>query len=139
MFIHDVKYAGTTVQDKYAKVEAKLENKVDALLVTSLDDIAWLLNLRGLDIKCNPVIFAYLIFFPKSESPQESTTRLFIDAVKVSDEEVATHLRENRVEIAEYNSITDALSELVAQNKRIGYDETVCNQRLYELFQSTNP
>ena len=44
-------------------MDEKLGKSVDALLVTTLDDIASVLNLRGNDIKFNPVFFAYLIFF----------------------------------------------------------------------------
>lgn len=64
MFIHEVKYSGETVQEKYNKVAAKLDKNLHALLVTTLDDIDWLLNLRGKDIKYNPVFFSYLLFFP---------------------------------------------------------------------------
>ena len=63
VFVHDEKYAGMSVQDKWAKVNAKLENKVECLLVTSLDDIGWLCNLRCQgDIPFNPVFFAYALF-----------------------------------------------------------------------------
>lgn len=68
VFIHEVKYSGSTVQEKFDKLDAKLERKVDAFIVTSLDDIAWFLNLRGQDIKCNPVFFSYLLFFPSTET-----------------------------------------------------------------------
>jgi Xaa-Pro aminopeptidase len=62
VFVHDIKYAGEAVLDKYKRVSAKLGPSVDALLVTTLDDIAWFLNLRGSDIPFNPVFFSYLIY-----------------------------------------------------------------------------
>ena len=47
----------------------KLTDSVDVLLVTTLDDIAWFLNLRGNDIPFNPVFFSYLIYYlPKGET-----------------------------------------------------------------------
>lgn len=64
VFVHDVKYAGLSVQDKFGKVADKLAKKVDALLITTLDDIDWIVNMRGDDIKYNPVFFAYALFFP---------------------------------------------------------------------------
>lgn len=67
MFIHEVKYSGAAVSQKFDKVAAKLEKKVDALLITTLDDIDWLLNLRGKDISYNPVFISYLIFYPSLE------------------------------------------------------------------------
>lgn len=66
-FIHEEKYAGSTVQEKYVKVAAKLEKKVDVLLVTTLDDIDWVLNMRGTDISYNPVFISYLLFHPALE------------------------------------------------------------------------
>ena len=109
VFIHEANYSGATVQEKFEKVNAKLDKKVDALLLTSLDDIAWLLNLRGSDIKYNPVIISYLIFFPVTETNTSATVKLFIDSVKVSDEVIKAHLLENRIEVADYNSVTETL------------------------------
>lgn len=65
--MHDIKYNGKSVKEKYAEVIKKVDNSVDVLLVTTLDDIAWLLNLRGSDIDYNPVFFAYLMFFIPSK------------------------------------------------------------------------
>jgi Xaa-Pro aminopeptidase len=66
--VHEVKYAGLTVQEKFKKVEEKLQKKADALLVTTLDDIDWLLNLKGQDIPYNPVFFSYMLFMnPREE------------------------------------------------------------------------
>lgn len=64
VFVHDVKYAGLSVQEKFGKVADKLAKKVYALLITTLDDIDWIVNMRGNDIKYNPVFFAYALFFP---------------------------------------------------------------------------
>ena len=64
VFIHEEKYAGESVKEKYKKVANKLDKKIEALLVTTLDDIDWVLNLRGRDISYNPVFISYLLFFP---------------------------------------------------------------------------
>lgn len=71
VFVHEEKYSGESVQQKYTKVAAKLENKVDALLVSTLDDIDWLINLRGNDIAFNPVFISYLIFYPSTTEGQK--------------------------------------------------------------------
>jgi Xaa-Pro aminopeptidase len=60
------------------KVDAKLAGKVDVLLVTTLDDIDWITNLRGNDIQCNPVFFSYLLFHA-SKVDQKSRIQLFIN------------------------------------------------------------
>lgn len=140
VFIHDLKFSGATVQEKFAKVAAKLEKKVDVLLITTLDDIDWIVNLRGNDIKYNPVFFSYALFFPSTEEGVPSTLRLFINSSKVADNEaVQAHLKENNIEIFEYEAITDHLVTLAAEKKRIGYDENNCNQQLFEAFKEANP
>ena len=79
----DMKYAGVSSLDKQAKIASKLSNaEYEALLVTTLDDICWLTNLRGTDITFNPVFFAYALFYPK-RSAEECRLELFIRAEKV--------------------------------------------------------
>jgi Xaa-Pro aminopeptidase len=116
-----------------------LDKKVDALLVSSLDDIDWILNLRGNDIAYNPVFISYFIFFPVIEEGQQHHAKLFIDAPKVSDESVQNHLKANRVEVCPYDGIWECLTDLTQNKKRIGYDENVCNQRLFEVIESAKP
>lgn len=56
----DLKYCGKSVPDKLADLRKKMEDKAAQVhLLTSLDDIAWLFNLRGGDVECNPVALAY--------------------------------------------------------------------------------
>jgi Xaa-Pro aminopeptidase len=77
------------VQEKFAKVAEKLAKKVDALLITTLDDIDWIVNMRGNDIKYNPVFFSYAIFVPASgEEGSTSSVKLFITHSKVASEQV---------------------------------------------------
>jgi Xaa-Pro aminopeptidase len=54
VFQHDIKYAGKSIE---AKLEAVREKMLEAefYLISTLDDIAWLFNLRGSDVDCNPV------------------------------------------------------------------------------------
>ena len=61
------KYAGMPTHDKYNKIAEKLD-KADCLLITALDQIAWLLNLRGNDIEFNPVFFSYAIFYKENKT-----------------------------------------------------------------------
>jgi Xaa-Pro aminopeptidase len=63
VFLLEEKYHGKLSTVKFAEIaEAVKEKKVKHLLVTTLDDICWMLNMRGSDIACNPVFFANLIF-----------------------------------------------------------------------------
>jgi Xaa-Pro aminopeptidase len=97
VFVHEDKYAGLTVQEKFSKVAGKLDKKADALLITTLDDIDWIVNMRGNDIKCNPVFFSYAIFSPSYTEGAASTLQLFINKEKLSDPSVEKHLSENHI------------------------------------------
>ena len=56
------KWAGKSRADKCAQIREKMAEKgADAFILTSLDDIAWLLNIRGNDIHCCPVVLSYLV------------------------------------------------------------------------------
>lgn len=58
----DVKWTGRSRAEKCAQIRAKMEEKgADAFVLTSLDDIVWLLNIRGNDVPCNPVVLSYLV------------------------------------------------------------------------------
>lgn len=62
VIVHDLKYSGKAWQDKVMEIREKLKTgNVSALILTSLDDIAWLFNLRGSDIVYNPVFLSYAI------------------------------------------------------------------------------
>lgn len=62
VYDHPVEYSGSTSKEKLAKVRQSMtELGADAVVLTALDEIAWITNLRGSDIACNPVFFAYAI------------------------------------------------------------------------------
>ncbi|MCL2198321.1 MAG: aminopeptidase P family protein [Defluviitaleaceae bacterium] len=78
-FSHPIEFAGKTSAEKLAEVRAKMkEQKIPAYLVTALDSIAWLLNIRGDDIKSLPVIYAYALI-------TESEAFVFVNGAKVTD------------------------------------------------------
>ena len=58
----DIKYAGESRVNKLNQIKEHLNKlNADVLILTSLDDIAWLFNLRGNDVACNPVLLAYAV------------------------------------------------------------------------------
>ena len=58
----DIKYSGKSREEKLSDVREKMRTEnADVLLITALDEIAWLLNLRGNDVKCTPVFMAYML------------------------------------------------------------------------------
>ncbi|ROT63460.1 hypothetical protein C7M84_018672 [Penaeus vannamei] len=133
IFIHEIQFAGKKWEDKVAEVRAEMESDgADMLVLTSLDEVAWLLNLRGNDIPYNP---AYLLPRRNPFSPPvfrsyviigRSNVELFIPAGKITPA-VDMHLNVNQcgeqecVLISEYTAILDRLRalELNADIKKV--------------------
>jgi Xaa-Pro aminopeptidase len=111
---HKPPYASTSRKDKLAAVRSAMDAQgVQAHLVSSLDDIAWLFNLRGADVDYNPVFVAHALI-------ETRQARLFVNADKF-DAALIAGLKADGVDIAPYSEITKALSELAA-NSRILID-----------------
>lgn len=105
VFLHEEFYAGKSLTDKVSEVrEALIEKKATDLLITTLDDIAWLFNLRGSDIECNPVFLAYALVSQKSIT-------LFINKDRI-EANALTSLESAGVKLASYDEILDKLSSL---------------------------
>lgn len=107
-------YTGKSLGEKVAEIRQEMSNKeAVALLITALDEIAWLFNLRGCDVDYNPVFFAYSILTLE-------TVYLFIDENKLTSS-VRRHLQNDesdysvKVEIRPYKLVKDCLGWLVNQ------------------------
>ena len=97
-FLLDIKYSGEDFTSKIARVrEWMRENNTTTHILTSLDDIAWLFNIRGGDIKYNPVVLSYAVI-------TLDKAILFIDENKLNDE-IKTSFVEEVVEIKNYFEI----------------------------------
>lgn len=119
------KWTGKSSEKKYEEVTKKLDGSVDTLLITTLDDIAWLLNMRGTDIEYNPIFFSYVLFSPG----EQATVDLFISSSQIAD--VADYLKSIRVTVHAYEDIEEHLKKLAGEKKKIGIDKNDCNARLY--------
>ena len=104
-FIHEIKYTGTSSRERIEEVRENMKaNGFDYTLIGSLDDIAWLYNIRGRDIKGNPVIISYaLISLDKAY--------LFVDKDKINNQ-VSSFLEENGVEILPYEDVIKYVSNI---------------------------
>ena len=97
-FLLDIKYRGEDFTSKIARVrEWMRENNTTNHILTSLDDIAWLFNIRGGDIKYNPVVLSYAVI-------TLDKAILFVDENKLNDE-IKTSFGEEVVEIKNYFEI----------------------------------
>lgn len=106
----DVKWTGKSRADKCKDMrEAMAEKGADLFVLTSLDDIAWLLNIRGGDIHCNPVVLSYLVM-------SQEEILLFANE-KAFPAEVKASLAADGVKILPYNDIYSWCSEIEAGKK----------------------
>ena len=104
-FVHDEALAGEAVDSKISRVVDALDAAdADGLLITALDEIAWLLNLRGSDVDYTPVVIAFAYV-----SADERV--LFIDSEKVTSE-VKDHLKKYGVKIKDYDDIEKFLGKI---------------------------
>ncbi len=116
LFVHDVKYAGEAAPSKIRRVlEAAASAGANALFISALDEIAWILNVRSSDVPCNPVATAFL--YLSSESGV-----LFTNPEKV-DEKTQAYLAECGVDVAPYESVSRFLA-LLPKNAKVYIEPT---------------
>lgn len=102
--IHPLEYAGVACHEKLAAIREKLLARgADGILLSTLDDIAWTLNLRGNDVHCNPVFVSYLLI-----TSQESI--LYIRAEKLTTE-VKAYLAQEGVNTEDYDDLQEDLRD----------------------------
>ena len=105
LYQHDAQFVAQSATSKLAAVRAgMMESGASHHLLSSLDDIAWLTNLRGADVDYNPVFLAHMLI-------DADTAILFIDNNKVSSE-IAQSLADSGIALADYEAIQGALGQL---------------------------
>ena len=115
-------YSGRSTADKLADVRAEMEKQGASVhLLTSLYDIAWLLNVRGGDIDYVPVVLSYLAL-------TEEQCFWFVQDAVLTDE-LRAYLAENRIETRPYESFYDYAAAIPA-GETVLLDKGVCNYRL---------
>ncbi|GAA4790245.1 aminopeptidase P family protein [Olivibacter ginsenosidimutans] len=109
-YLLDKSVTGKDTADKLIEIRRQLDNmNADYHLVSSLDDIAWIFNMRGSDVKCNPVVLSFALLTP-------DRTTLYIDQRKLSLEDQEL-LRRQGVYLANYDQIYDDLKQLPTGKK----------------------
>ena len=130
-------FTGSSYQEKRKQVLNKMnENKCDVFVLTSLEDEAWLFNLRGNDVLYTPVFLAYTII-------TEKETILYVDKNKIT-KDLKPYLKDNEIIVKEYDELYKDLYKLEA--KKIWLDPNKVNYQIYnivkgknEVFLKTNP
>ena len=128
-WILEEKYAGKPAADKIADVRAAMK-KVHATVhvLTALDDIAWLLNIRGNDISYNPVVLSYVMI-------TMDEVRLFINEAVLNDE-ICGYLESMGVVILPYNDIYKEAGAL--QGEKVLFEREKGNYALYQAMAAQN-
>lgn len=127
-FIHELKYTGKTGKEKIEEIRAEMKKyNADYFLIGSLDDIAWSYNIRGKDVQNNPVVISYALI-------SKTQAYLFVDKGKISPE-VESFLKENGVEVAEYEEVIHYVKE-IDKSSKVYIDKNRINRWLYKAIPS---
>jgi Xaa-Pro aminopeptidase len=109
LYEHDEQFVSQSAADKLAAVRSGMQEVgTTHHLLSSLDDIAWLTNLRGSDVDYNPVFLSHMLI-----SANEAT--LFVDKQKVSSG-IEKELKDSGITLADYDAVQQALSELTVDD-----------------------
>lgn len=115
--IQPMEFAGESVASKISRIRTALRQRhADGMLISALDDIAWILNLRGTDVHCVPVFVSYLLISSQQVS-------LYVDSAKINDE-VKAYLTENGISLYPYNKVAEGLERYSEYNILLDGDET---------------
>ena len=118
------RFAGESVHSKLTRMRSKLRDKhANAMVISALDEIAWLLNIRGNDVEYNPVVVSYLVL-------EQNRCTLFVHPGKLT-REVSAYLAANDIDVRGYEDVFAKLGELQGT---VLFDGAKVNQALYEAI-----
>lgn len=112
-------YAGKSFKEKVNDVRNVMKQfHATKHILTTLDDIAWLLNIRGNDVACNPVVLSYVVV-------SESDVIFYLDQKKINTE-VANYFNENHIIVKDYESIYEDVKQYGSEEVVL-LDKERCN------------
>jgi len=118
--------AGESVDEKLRKVREKIiQEGAESMLLTKLDDLMWLFNIRGCDVECNPVAISYGYI-------TQDKAVLFVQK-KALDEQVMNYLNTHNIQVEEYENIVSYLEKL-PEGGKILVDNRFCSYMLYKTL-----
>ncbi len=127
-FLLDIQYAGKSRKEKLEGLRKKLEEeKADVFILTCLDDIAWLFNIRGNDIPYNPVVLSYVIITKEKG--------YFFVNEGVLNTEIKEAFQVDQIEIMPYDAIYDFVKQF-SNTEVVLLDKGKVN---YAIIRNLNP
>ncbi|WOH00336.1 hypothetical protein DCAR_0519695 [Daucus carota subsp. sativus] len=107
VIVHQLEFSGRSVADKLKDLREHLkQEKARGIVITTLDEVAWLYNIRGSDVPYCPVVHAFAIVTPASAF-------FYVDKRKLSSE-VNSHMKENEIEVREYDAVSSDVIHLAS-------------------------
>ena len=127
-FLLGTEYSGESFSDKLSRIRAVMkEKKATTHILASLDDIAWLFNIRGRDVKSNPVVLSYAVISIDS-------VYLFIDKNKIG-EDIRSELSKENVQIKGYEEVYEFIKN-IDENEVVLIDTSKVNYAIYSNIPS---
>jgi len=124
LYPYSADFAGESVESKLARIREKLAAmRGDSLIVSALDEIAWLLNIRGNDVEYNPVVIAYVVL-------EADRCTLFVNPEKI-DSPAQNYLDFNNIDVRPYEAVFDYIRTLKGT---VLFDGARVNEALYEAI-----
>lgn len=128
VFVQPVDRSGQSVISKINVVRAEMKARNTSLhIISALDDIAWMLNLRGSDVDCNPVFLSYLML-------SQNETTLFVDKDKLNDEAKGL-MAASGIQIQPYTDFLESLKSVKNETILIAPS---CNQTAFHRLEEHN-
>ena len=128
IFVHPLKFAGESVESKLQRIREEIKKEsATAHIISSLDDVAWTLNLRGSDVECNPVFLGYLLI-------TLDEAKLFVDIEKLTDE-AKSAMKSANVTLMSYETFLPELSLLKDEKVMVAPNS---NQSIFEALKLQN-
>jgi Xaa-Pro aminopeptidase len=125
LYEYEERYAGESVDSKLARVrQALTERHCEALIVSALDEIGWLLNIRGKDVDYTPCLISYVVV-------EMDRCTIFVAPNKL-DDAARAYLNRINVCVQDYNQVFDYLKDINVS--AIMYDGGKVNEALYEAI-----
>ena len=127
-FLLGTEYSGESFSDKLSRIRAVMkEKKATTHILASLDDIAWLFNIRGRDVKSNPVVLSYAVISIDS-------VYLFIDKNKIG-KDIRAELSKENVQIKGYEEVYEFIKK-IEENEVVLIDTSKVNYAIYNNIPS---
>ena len=128
IFEQPVSLAGRSRKEKLSDIREKMaDHQGDHYFISTLDDIAWIYNIRGRDVEFNPVVICYTLI-------SNDSAKLFVNPIKVPSA-LKAELEEDGIEILPYDSIEGFLNQ-ISESDRVLIDGGDCSYKMYRAINS---